>query len=197
MLWLLTNVREVRPVHNPGVPEDGDFADVALHLQESFLQNPEVEAFLQGLATYAATRLGSADHPCCCEITVMRPKKPAATAGSKPGLGMARLESTYGDGPGLTAMRTAGTVLVPDLRREQRWTEYVLDAKSGAQLVRLTREEGLEAGRQEVRKELEPKVQACQEQLRQARRRAAERLRKATPWWAERSLSTLPRTQAR
>ncbi|MGN8130967.1 GAF and ANTAR domain-containing protein [Arthrobacter sp. RC1.1 241] len=112
-------------MHNPGVPEYGDFADVALHLQESFLQNPEAEAFLQNLAIYAASRLGSPDHPCCCQITVLRPKKPAATAGSNPGLRMAELESKYGDGPGLMAMRTAGTVLVPDLRREQRWPEYV------------------------------------------------------------------------
>ena len=111
---------------NAGVPERGDFADVALHLQESFLQNPEVEAFLQDLAEYAASRLGSPGHVCSCEITVLRPKKPAATAGSSADAALlSPLESGHGDGPGLMAMRTGSTVLVADLRREQRWPEYV------------------------------------------------------------------------
>jgi len=112
-------------VLNPGVPGYGDFADVALRLQESFLQNPEVEAFLQDLAEYAASRLGSAQHDCCCEIVVLRPKKPVAAAASNSRLRTAQLESKYGDGPGIMAMRTAGTVLASDLRREQRWPEYV------------------------------------------------------------------------
>ncbi len=109
-----------------GVPDGEDFADVALHLQESFLQNPEVEAFLKDLAAYAAARLGSSVHECSCDITVLRPKKPVASAGSHPGLApITQLESKHGDGPGLLAMRTAATVLVTDLRREQRWPEYV------------------------------------------------------------------------
>ena len=109
-----------------GVPEDEDFADVALHIQESFLQNPEVEAILQDLADYAASRLGSSRHECSCDITVLRPKKPAAVATSNSASApITRLESEHGDGPGLLAMRTAGTVLVADLRREQRWPEYV------------------------------------------------------------------------
>jgi len=109
-----------------GVPEGEDFADVALHLQESFLQNPEVEAFLRDLAEYAASRLAPLNHECCCEITVLRPKKPAATAGSRAdGALLSPLESDHGDGPGLLAMRTGSTVLVADLRREQRWPEYV------------------------------------------------------------------------
>lgn len=108
------------------VPDDEDFADVALRLQESFLQNPAVEAILQDLAAYAAARLGSAGHECCCEIVVLRPKKPVASAGSHSSERvLARLEDKFGDGPGLTAMRTASSVLVADLRRETRWPEYV------------------------------------------------------------------------
>ena len=111
---------------NAGVPEDEDFADVALHIQESFLQNPEVEAFLQDLASYAAARIGGQGHVCSCEIVVLRPKKPAASAGSSCSSPlMSQLELKLGDGPGTTAMRTAKTVLVPDLRREERWPEYV------------------------------------------------------------------------
>ncbi|MDT0169030.1 GAF and ANTAR domain-containing protein [Pseudarthrobacter sp. BRE9] len=111
---------------NAGVPENEDFADVALHLQESFLQNPEVEAFLQDLAAYAADRLGGQGHVCSCEIAVLRPKKPAAAAGSNCTAQLiSQLEFRLGDGPGATAMRTAKTVLVRDLRREERWPEYV------------------------------------------------------------------------
>ncbi|GGH99132.1 ANTAR domain-containing protein [Arthrobacter liuii] len=109
-----------------GVSKDEDFADVALHLQESFLQNPGVEALLGDLAAYASSRLGSADHECSCEITVVRPKKPVATASSNSSTNaMIQLESRYGDGPGLMAMRTSCTVLVADLRQEGRWPEYV------------------------------------------------------------------------
>jgi len=113
-------------VPNAGVPERADFADVALRLQESFLQNPEVEAFLRDLAAYAASRLAPPEHECSCEITVLRPKKPPVTAASHPdAVLLSPLESDNGDGPGLLAMRTGTTVLVADLRREQRWPEYV------------------------------------------------------------------------
>jgi len=113
-------------VSNADVSGAENFPDVALHLQESFLQNPEVGAILQDLAAYAASRLGSPGRECCCEVTVLRPKKPLTTACSNPGAGgMNQLEFEHGDGPGLMAMRTATTVLVADLRLENRWPEYV------------------------------------------------------------------------
>ncbi|MDQ0661928.1 hypothetical protein QFZ35_000426 [Arthrobacter ulcerisalmonis] len=134
-----------------GVPEDEDFVDVALHLQESFLQNPEVEAFLQDLATYAATRLGGQGHECSCEIVVLRPKKPAASAGSNPSAQLiSQLESTLGDGPGRTAMRTATTVLVADLRREKRWPEYVQAVQGQGFLSVLSIPAALEGGSEGV-----------------------------------------------
>lgn len=103
-----------------------NFADVALHLQESFLHTPEVGAILQDLAAYAVGRLGSTDPGCSCEITVLRPKKPVTTACSNPAAKvMNQVEFKHGDGPGLTAMRTSATVLVADLRLEQRWPDYV------------------------------------------------------------------------
>ncbi|UUL76590.1 GAF and ANTAR domain-containing protein [Pseudarthrobacter sp. Fe7] len=113
-----------------GVPYDEDFVDVALHLQESFLQNPEVEALLQDLAAYAASRLGSQCPEASCGITVLRPKKPAATAGSNPRAAMVnQWESKHGEGPGTTAIRTAATVLAADLRQEGRWPVYVPAAR--------------------------------------------------------------------
>lgn len=115
---------------NADVPAYGDFADVALHLQESFLHNMEVEALLRDLAEYAATRLGAQGQECSCEITVLRPKKTPATASSRPGAALITpLELHHGDGPGLTAMRTAGTVLMADLRSDLRWPEYATAAR--------------------------------------------------------------------
>ncbi|MHC6591303.1 GAF and ANTAR domain-containing protein [Arthrobacter sp. C152] len=109
---------------NADAPHDDLFADVARRLQDSFLENPAVEACLQELATYAAARLGD-DRQVLCAMTVLRPKKPATAASSSPGARLlSDLEHRYGDGPGTTAMRTGGTVLVGDARRDGRWPEY-------------------------------------------------------------------------
>lgn len=106
------------------------YADVAVHLQDLMLENPNVEQILGALAGYAAARLSRPDRELSCGITLTRPKKPAATAGSN---SRARLleqvEGKYGDGPGITAMRTAGAVAIPDLRAEERWPEHVLTAR--------------------------------------------------------------------
>lgn len=106
------------------------FADVAVHLQDLMLENPDIEQLLEHLSGYAAARLGRPDRELSCGITVTRPKKQATAAGSN---ARARLleqvEGKYGDGPGMTAMRSAGTVVIPDLRAEQRWPEYVLTAR--------------------------------------------------------------------
>ncbi|MBX7443842.1 MULTISPECIES: GAF and ANTAR domain-containing protein [unclassified Arthrobacter] len=110
---------------NAEAPHDDLFADVARRLQDSFLKNPAVEACLQELAPYAAARLGSEDRQLLCAMTVLRPKHPATTAASTPcARALSQLERKYGDGPGTTAMRTGGTVLIGDARQDRRWAEY-------------------------------------------------------------------------
>ncbi|SLK02286.1 GAF and ANTAR domain-containing protein [Arthrobacter sp. P2b] len=130
LLWLFIFVREERSLVVTDVADGRVFADVAAHLQDLVLGNRGVEQLLQDLAEYSAARLGSAGRDVSCGIRLTRPKKPTATAGSSPGSCLlTELEDTQGDGPGLAAIRTRGTVLVPDLEHEDRWPEYVVAAR--------------------------------------------------------------------
>jgi hypothetical protein len=102
------------------------FTDVARHLQDLVLDNPEVGQFLDELAVYSAARLSSPGREVSCGISVIRHKKATTVASSSQGaLAMGQLQHKYGDGPCLTAMRGTATVLVPDLRLEGRWPAYV------------------------------------------------------------------------
>jgi GAF domain-containing protein len=120
-----TCVREGSFVLYTDVLEDIVFADVAVHLQDLILKKPDIKEILDNLASYAAARLGRPDRELSCGITLARPKKPATTAGSNAcARVLQQVEGKYGDGPGITAMRTAGTVVVPDLRGGERWPEW-------------------------------------------------------------------------
>lgn len=104
---------------------DEVFTDVALHLQDLVLDSPDVDQFLQDLARYAAGRFSSPDRKIFCGVAVERHKKATAIAGSDPCIRILdQLQNKYGDGPGVTAMRTANTVLVADVSQEKRWPAY-------------------------------------------------------------------------
>ena len=103
--------------------QNGYFLDLVLGSED-------VEAFLTDLAAFSSESLSLPDAPVFCGITVLR-KKRAATAASSDERArvLDELQNTY-EGPCLTAMDSMGSVLVPDLRREDRWPEYV-EAASG------------------------------------------------------------------
>jgi GAF domain-containing protein len=104
---------------------DEVFADVALHLQDLVLDSASVDQFLRDLASYSAGRLSSPDREIFCGVAVERHKKAMAIAGSDPCIRILdQLQTKHGDGPGITAMRTKETVLVPDVSREKRWRAY-------------------------------------------------------------------------
>ena len=104
---------------------DEVFADVALHLQDLVLDSATVDEFLRGLASYSAGRFSSPDREIFCGIAVQRQKKATAIAGSDPCIRILdQLQNKHGDGPGITAMRTKDTVLVPDASQEKRWPAY-------------------------------------------------------------------------
>ncbi|WPU09795.1 GAF and ANTAR domain-containing protein [Pseudarthrobacter oxydans] len=104
---------------------DEVFADVALHLQDLVLDSADVDEFLRDLAGYAAARLSSQDREVFCGVAVERHKKATAIAGSDPCIRtLDQLQDKYGYGPGITAMRTTDTVLVPDVSQEKRWPAY-------------------------------------------------------------------------
>ncbi len=104
---------------------DDVFADVALHLQDLVLDSANIDEFLRDLASYSARRLSSGDREILCGVAVERQKKATAIAGSDPCIRVLdQLQNKYGDGPGITAMRTMDTVLVPDVSQERRWPAY-------------------------------------------------------------------------
>ncbi|TLM75518.1 GAF and ANTAR domain-containing protein [Pseudarthrobacter sp. NamB4] len=104
---------------------DEVFADVALHLQDLVLDSTDMDQFLGDLALYSAARLSSPGTQLYCGVAVERKKKPTAAAGSDPSVRMLhQLLNKYGDGSGLTAMRRAAPVLIPDAGKEKRWPEY-------------------------------------------------------------------------
>lgn len=108
------------------VSGDEDVTHVALHLQDLVLESPGVEPFLQKLAAYSSARLSSSGREVFCGISLRRRKKATTTASSNPcARVMDQMQGKYGEGPTLTAMREGKTVLVPDLRLEERWPDYV------------------------------------------------------------------------
>ena len=112
---------------NSDVCDGTSFADVAVRLQDLMLGNQPVPQMLDDLAGYTAQRLGGPGRELACNITLARPKKPVARAASSSVARlMNQLEGAYADSPGATAARLSQTVVVPDLRREDRWPEYVL-----------------------------------------------------------------------
>ena len=98
-------------------------------LQDLLLDNNDVGAFLDGLATLAATTLSRAGTGVSCGITVTRRKKPTTLASSEPAArSMDELQNTLGEGPCLTALTEQTTVLTPDLDDEHRWPRFVQSA---------------------------------------------------------------------
>ncbi len=113
------------------------FADVAAHVQDLVLQSPDVVRLLDSLALYAVARLGSVGRELFCSISVSRPKKPTAAAASDTKARLLdQLEVRYGQGPGDSAVSSAATMHVKDLREEVRWPDYAAAAThQGAQSV--------------------------------------------------------------
>ncbi|GAB5079442.1 GAF and ANTAR domain-containing protein [Arthrobacter sp. AD-310] len=115
---------------NSDVFEGTAFADVAVYLQDLVLENVDVDQLLGGLAGYAAARLEGTAPALSCGISIERPKKRAVAAGSDP---VARLLGQLAPkcegAPGAAAAAGSGGVVVPDLRAEKRWPEYVRAAR--------------------------------------------------------------------
>lgn len=111
------------------VEEQGLREAISGELQDLVLDSSDVEEFLRDLAQYAANEMSRPGRPVICGVTVMRRRKPAATAASSPAAyEMDEIQNKTGDGPCLTAMRELRTVYVRDLFREDRWPELAIAA---------------------------------------------------------------------
>ncbi|WP_426765247.1 ANTAR domain-containing protein [Pseudarthrobacter sp. 1G09] len=124
-------------VVDTGVSGGKVFADVAAHVQDLVLQSPDLVRLLDSLALYAVARLGNVGRELFCSISVSRPKKPTAAAASDTKARLLdQLELKYGQGPGDSAVSSAATMHVQDLREETRWPDYAAAAThQGAQSV--------------------------------------------------------------
>ncbi|WP_461172588.1 GAF and ANTAR domain-containing protein [Arthrobacter sp. Z1-9] len=94
-------------------------------MQDLLLESPEFPEFLLGLATMSASLVG-AQGQITCTITVERDGGPATLASSSD-LGRRLDETQYAfhDGPCLTAVREQRLVSIPDLRGDERWSDYL------------------------------------------------------------------------
>jgi GAF domain-containing protein len=105
-------------------------------MQDLLLESPGFPEFLLGLATISASLLGS-DGSVTCTITVERDGGPATVASSsEQGRRLDETQYAFDDGPCLTAARQQRLVLIPDLKSDHRWSDYLEAAlKEGVRSV--------------------------------------------------------------
>jgi hypothetical protein len=93
-------------------------------LQDLLLESPGFTEFLLGLTTISATRLGGSE-PMLCAITVERDGSPVTVASSsEDAKRLDEKQYAFDDGPCLTALRHGTTVLVEDVKTDDRWEHY-------------------------------------------------------------------------
>lgn len=94
-------------------------------MQDLLLESPGFPEFLLGLATISAS-LVSAEGQVTCTITVERDGGPATVASSsEAGRRLDETQYAFHDGPCLTAVREQRLVRIPDLRSDERWSDYL------------------------------------------------------------------------
>jgi GAF domain-containing protein len=115
---------DINPITASDLTVDG-------YLQDLVLDSPDVEAFAAELARFTSATFSSVGGPVLCGVTLFRRKKPLTLASSdNRAKAMDELQNTFGEGPCLTAMKHMSSVLVPDLREERRWPDYVAAASN-------------------------------------------------------------------
>jgi hypothetical protein len=101
-------------------------ASILEYLQDLVLNSSDVEEFLNELARFSAAKLSVPAQPMYCGITLVRRKKSIALASSDANARVLdELQNTFGDGPCLTAIRDDRSILVPDVKADRRWPEYM------------------------------------------------------------------------
>ncbi|MFP3686144.1 hypothetical protein SB847_20805, partial [Bacillus sp. SIMBA_026] len=82
--------------------------------------------FLEDMAKVTAAELSGEGNALSCGVTVIRQKRPVAVAASDAeARNLDDLQNSFGDGPCLSALRTATVVHVPDVYGEDRWPRYM------------------------------------------------------------------------
>ncbi|WP_052500458.1 GAF and ANTAR domain-containing protein [Arthrobacter sp. SPG23] len=99
---------------------------LAERLQDLVLESAGVQDFLQELCVFSAGFIGKTTGlPVLCTVTLVRPRRPVASAGSGPGTRLpAEVQQATGLSPSLAALESGATVSVPDARADSRWPRY-------------------------------------------------------------------------
>lgn len=116
---------------NSGRPPAAERLDRELvyTLQDKILESPDVEEFLAGFASVAATQLTTSSTKVRCGVTVIRPKRePILACSDEDARKLDILQYGFGDGPCLWALKHNTVALVPDTRTERRWPEFTTAA---------------------------------------------------------------------
>lgn len=120
-------LRRVGPQEEDAVTLQPGAAPTAEQLQDLLLESPGFTDFLLSLSTLAAAAFGG-ENPMMCAITVERDGSPATVASSGPeAQRLDEIQYSLHDGPCLTALRTAKTILVTDVGADPRWAAYARD----------------------------------------------------------------------
>ncbi|MCC9176960.1 GAF and ANTAR domain-containing protein [Arthrobacter sp. zg-Y750] len=97
---------------------------VAAELQQILLRTESVEFFLEAFVVHAAEKF-SKDTEVLAGVTLLRNKEGTTVASSSEAAkALDEVQYGFGDGPCLRASRTGRTVLVADVRTEERWPDY-------------------------------------------------------------------------
>lgn len=115
------------PQEEDAVTSQPGAAPSAEQLQDLLLESPGFTDFLLSLSTLAAASFGG-KNPMMCAITVERNGTPATVASSGPeAQRLDEIQYSLHDGPCLTALRTAQTILVTEVGTDPRWAAYARD----------------------------------------------------------------------
>lgn len=104
-------------------------ADAGQHIQDLVLERPDLSVFLAELASHWAQRADRGAGELSCAVTVLRRSAPVIAGSSPAARKLEELQNTCGEGPGLTAAQDMTTVLVTDLRTEERWPAFIREAR--------------------------------------------------------------------
>ncbi|MDQ0736448.1 GAF and ANTAR domain-containing protein [Arthrobacter agilis] len=101
-------------------------SEAAARLQDLLVDHPDVQAFLQELAEFAAATLGR-DGDTYCGVTLQRSVHEQLTVASSDAKArsMDEVQYEHDDGPCLHALRVHDEVFIPDVRSEGRWSGFM------------------------------------------------------------------------
>ncbi|MBG6226623.1 GAF domain-containing protein [Arthrobacter sp. CAN_A2] len=113
------------------MPDERELAEEAANhamtalLQDMVLDSEDVQEFLDGLVSVAATAFSRAHGDVFCGVTLLRPQSATTVASSsEQARAMDEVQFGFDDGPCLRAAREGHTVHIPDFLTESRFPEY-------------------------------------------------------------------------